>query len=111
MPRETRTPGLGSTGVGDAGPIVRAFQRGVFRKEGEYWTLGYGGKSFRLKDSKRRGDLAHFLGHPATEFYVLALAGGIGKPRDGDEKSPPPGGGEPPKGGNQNAQPGRPSEK
>src|ERR1700720_2011776 len=91
MPRETRTAGLGSTGVGDAGPSVRAFQRGVFRKEGEYWTLGYGGKSFRLKDRKGLGSRAHLLRHPATEFHALDLAGGIGNQRDDDETSLPRG--------------------
>jgi hypothetical protein len=55
MPRETRSARPGSVGVGDAAPRVRALQRGVFRKEGEYWTLGHRGKSFRLTDSKGLG--------------------------------------------------------
>src|SRR5260370_19666056 len=76
MPRETRGAGPGLTRV-DAGPSVRVVQKGVFRKEGEYWTVGYGGISFRLKDSKGRGYLAHLLRHPAVEFHVLDLAGGI----------------------------------
>jgi hypothetical protein len=83
MPRET--PCVGSTGVGDAGPGVRAVPKGVFRKEGEYWTVGYGGKSFCLKDTKGLGYLAHLLRHPATEFHVLDLAGGIAGQRDDEE--------------------------
>ena len=85
MPRETRTAGLSLTGAGDAKPSVRVVQKGVFRKEGEYWTVGCGGKSVRLKDSKGLGYLAHLLRHPGVEFHVLDLAGGIAGQRDDDE--------------------------
>ena len=85
MPRETRSARPGSARVGDAAPSVRAVQKGVFRKEGEYWTVGYGGKAFRLKDSKGLGYLAHLLRHPGAEFHVLDLAGGIADRRDDDE--------------------------
>src|SRR5229473_6247776 len=84
MPRETRSARPGSAGVGDGRPSVRVVQKGVFRKEGEYWTVGYGGKSFRLKDSKGLGYLAHLLRHPSVEFHVLDLAGGIAGQRDDD---------------------------
>src|SRR5713101_3340511 len=87
MPRETRSARPGSAGVGDGRPSVRVVQKGVFRKEGEYWTVGYGGKSSRLKDSKGLGYLAHLLRHPATEFHVLDLAGGIAGQGDDDETS------------------------
>jgi uncharacterized membrane protein len=82
MPGEIRTPGLGSTGIGDAKSSVRAVPKGVLRKEGEYWTVGYGGNSFRLKDTKGLGYLAHLLHHPAVEFHVLDLAGGIAGERE-----------------------------
>src|SRR5712664_3516873 len=84
MPRETRGAGPGLTRV-DAGPGVRVVQKGVFRKEGEYWTVGDGRKSFRLKDSKGLGYLAHLLRHPGVEFHVLDLAGGIAGQRDDNE--------------------------
>src|SRR5271168_5095792 len=77
MPHETRSAGSGSAGVSKPAPNARSAPRGVFRKEGEYWTISYGGKSFRLKDSKGLGYLAHLLRHPAAEFHVLDLAGGI----------------------------------
>src|SRR5271167_1223976 len=83
MPSETRSAGL--TGVGEARPSVRAVQKGVLDTEGEYWTVGYGKNSFRLKDSKGLGYLAHLLRHPAVEFHVLDLAGGIADQRDDDE--------------------------
>src|SRR5580698_328149 len=60
-------------------------QQAFFRKEGEYWSLGYGGKSFRLKDTKGLGYLAHLLRHPAAEFHVLDLVGGIAGQREDDE--------------------------
>src|SRR6202167_2139070 len=52
-------------------------EQAIFRKEGEYWTVGYGGKDFRLRDTKGLGYLAHLLRHPATEFHVLDLVSGI----------------------------------
>ena len=52
-------------------------EQAIFRKEGEFWTLGYLGRFFRLKDSKGLGYLAHLLRHPMAEFHVLDLAGGI----------------------------------
>src|SRR5271169_6235298 len=84
MARETQTARSGSAPVDDPGPSVRS-QKGVFRKEGEYWTVGYRGKSFGLKDTKGLGYLAHLLRHPATEFHVLDLVGGIAGQRDEDE--------------------------
>jgi tetratricopeptide (TPR) repeat protein len=55
----------------------------VFRKEGEYWTIGSAAKPFRLKDSRGLGYIAHLLRHPDTEFHVLDLVGGIaGHPED-----------------------------
>ena len=62
-------------------------QKGVFRKEGEYWTVGYCGEDFRLKDTKGLGYLAHLLRHPAVEFHVLDLVGGIASHREEDETS------------------------
>ena len=57
-------------------------EQAIFRKEGEFWTVGFGGKAFRLKDTKGLGYLAHLLRHPAAEVHVLDLAGGIAGERD-----------------------------
>jgi tetratricopeptide (TPR) repeat protein len=57
----------------------------MFRKEGEYWTIGYGSEAFRLKDTKGLGYLAHLLRHPTAEFHVLDLVGGIASGRAEDE--------------------------
>src|SRR6266481_1655729 len=60
-------------------------EHAIFRKEGEYWTLGHGDKSFRLQDTKGLGYIAHLIRHPGVEFHVLDLAGGIAGRRDDDE--------------------------
>ena len=88
MPGQTWSARSSSAGPGDPGPSVRAAQKGVFRKEGEYWTVGYGGKAFRLKDTRGLGYLAHLLRHPAVEFHVLDLVGGIAGQREEGETSP-----------------------
>src|SRR5271163_1536000 len=85
MARETPNAGSVAAGAGDPVSKIRTAQKGIFRREGEYWTVGYGGKSFRLKDTKGLGYLAHLLRHPATEFHVLDLAGGIASQREEDE--------------------------
>ena len=87
MALETRSARVGAAGTGDLGSSVRAAQQGVFRKEGEYWTVGCGGKSFRLRDTRGLGYLAHLLRHPAVEFHVLDLFGGIASQREEDETS------------------------
>jgi hypothetical protein len=43
-------------------------KQAIFRKEGEFWTVGYGNSVFRLKDTKGFAFLAHLLRHPGTEF-------------------------------------------
>src|SRR3984893_2261457 len=85
MPRETRSARPGSAGVGDLGPTVHPVHRGVFRREGEYWTVGSAAKPFRLKDTRGLGYIAHLLRHSGTEFHVLDLAGGIAGHREDDE--------------------------
>jgi len=48
----------------------------LFRKEGEYWTVGYGGSVFRLKDTK---GLAYLSGQGALR--MLCGGAGVGKTR------------------------------
>jgi hypothetical protein len=85
MARDTRSARSGTSVAVDAEPNIRSPQKGIFRKEGEYWTVGYSGNAFRLKDTKGLGYLAHLLRHPAVEFHVLDLVGGIADQRDDDE--------------------------
>ncbi len=60
-------------------------ERAILRQEGEYWTVGYGANAFRLKDTKGLAYLAHLLRHPAAEFHVLDLVGGVAGQREDDE--------------------------
>src|ERR1700731_2184174 len=86
MAPDTRIARSLSAGIVNSGPGARAAP-GIFRQEGEYWTVGYNGKDSRLKDSKGLGYLAHLLRHPGVEFHVLDLFGGIAGQREEDESN------------------------
>jgi hypothetical protein len=91
MAPDTRSPRRGSARSDNPGPNIRTTatpKKGIFTRDGEYWTVGHDGKSFRLKDSKGLGYVAHLIRHPSTEFHVLDLAGGIASQRDEDEAAP-----------------------
>ena len=88
MPRETRSGTSPPARFGDRATGSHSSVSGIFRKDGEYWTVGRDGKSFRLKDRKGLGYVAHLIRHPSTEFHVLDLAGGIASQRDEDEAAP-----------------------
>jgi len=77
MPRETRRAPLPAAAPGDRAIGSRSSEDGTFRKEGEYWTVGYSNRALRLKDTKGFAFLAHLLRHPGTEFHALDLVGGI----------------------------------
>ena len=46
------------------------------RKDGEYWSISYGGDNFLLRDSKGLQHLARLLASPGNEQHVLDLARG-----------------------------------
>ena len=50
--------------------------QGLFRKEGEYWTLGYAGQLCRLKDARGLAHLTQLLRSPGREFHALDLVRG-----------------------------------
>jgi hypothetical protein len=60
---------------------------GVFRCEGEYWTITYENAVCRLKDAKGLHYLAQLLRHPGREFHVLDLVRG---PSVGERNSEEP---------------------
>ena len=64
----------------------------LFRKEGEYWTLGYAGQFYRLKDIQGLAHLAQLLRSPGTEFHALDLVRGSapGATAGGDAGAPVP---------------------
>jgi tetratricopeptide (TPR) repeat protein len=84
MPRESRSGTSLPAGSGDRASS-RSSSNGIFRKDGEYWTVGYRNSSFQLRDAKGFAYLAHLLRHPGTEFHALDLVGGIAGQRDDDE--------------------------
>lgn len=50
--------------------------RVIFRKEGEYWTIGHTSKFYRLKDVKGLGYVARLLSSPGVKVHVLSLSAG-----------------------------------
>ncbi len=87
METQTRYREAVETAVATVFQSTSSPERAIFRKEGEYWTVGRGRNTFRLKDTKGLGYLAHLLRHPAAEFHVLDLAGGIAGQRDDAQTS------------------------
>jgi hypothetical protein len=57
----------------------------TFRREGEYWTVAYGGSVVRLKDSKGLRHLARLLAHPGRELHVVDLEAADGSPAGSGE--------------------------
>jgi pimeloyl-ACP methyl ester carboxylesterase len=56
--------------------------QGVFRKEGEFWTIACWDKTFRLRDVRGLAYIAYLLRHPGEEFHVLSLASKNGGTQD-----------------------------
>jgi tetratricopeptide (TPR) repeat protein len=53
----------------------------VFHREGDYWSIGFEGRTARLRDSRGLHYLARLLADPGREFYVLDLvAAGSARP-------------------------------
>lgn len=62
-------------------PEVRTPSTNVVRHEGDYWTVGYGDRVFRLRDTRGVMYLAELLRHPGREFHALDLVvAGKGSP-------------------------------
>jgi len=47
-----------------------------FRREGDFWTVSFGGDVFRLKHIRGATHLATLLRNPGREFHCIDLAGG-----------------------------------
>ena len=85
MPDDRRSDNFLNADVRDGATGPRSSTNGIFRKEGEYWTVGYGDNAVRLKETKGFAYIAHLLRHPRTEFHVLDLVRGKASGRDEDE--------------------------
>jgi len=60
-----------------------AAQTGTFARNGEYWTLGYGGRTFSIKDVKGLSYIQRLLEHPGEEFNAIELEAGPELPESG----------------------------
>ena len=87
METETQHREAVETAVANVFQKTSVPEQAIFHKEGEFWTVGYGGNSFRLRDTKGLGYLAHLLRHPAVDIHVLDLVGGIASQREENETS------------------------
>ena len=47
----------------------------MFRRDGQFWTLSFRGRTVRMKDAKGLHDLARLVSEPGREMHVLDLAG------------------------------------
>ena len=56
-----------------ATPTAPAEPDNIFRLDGEYWTVAYGGRTARVADSKGLRDIATLLARPGQELHVADL--------------------------------------
>src|SRR5829696_4442377 len=75
------------TSRGAAAAAAAEVAGNVFRREGEYWTIGYEGSVVRLKDSKGLRHLARLLAQPGRELLAADL-----EAADNPGAGPPPSG-------------------
>jgi tetratricopeptide (TPR) repeat protein len=68
---------LSLAGAGSATEAPARLGHGHFRREGEYWTVGFDGPAFRLRDAKGMAYLARLLAHPGRELHALDLVQAI----------------------------------
>jgi hypothetical protein len=53
-------------------------QTGILARNGEYWTVGFSGTRFSLRDVKGLSYIQRLLQHPGEEFHALDLLSGPG---------------------------------
>jgi hypothetical protein len=58
----------------EAAPVRPVHDHHAFRRDGEVWTLAYGGREIRMRDSKGLRDLHALLARPGTAVAALDLA-------------------------------------
>jgi len=57
-----------------AGAEPKAGGADIFRRDGEYWTIAYEGRTTRLRDLRGLHYIARLLAYPGREFHVADLA-------------------------------------
>ena len=61
--------------IAEAGAAEASLAHNVFRREGDYWSIGYDGTLVRLRDTKGLHYLARLLAEPGREFHTVDLEG------------------------------------
>ncbi|MFF1904469.1 ATP-binding protein [Kitasatospora sp. NPDC058218] len=69
-----------------AAALAHMDTRSVFRRDGEVWTLGYAGRTVRLKDAKGLHDLARLVSCPGQEVPATHLLAGEDVPSPGSDE-------------------------
>src|SRR5882672_7566551 len=88
--QETQSREIVGAARASSAPHSWSSAQGLFRKEGEYWTLGYAGHLCRVKDRQGLAHLAQLLRSPETEFHALDLVqGGATGPLAGRDAEAP----------------------
>src|SRR6202007_2955266 len=74
--QETQSREIVESATASAEPSSGSPTLVLFRKEGEYWTLGYAGHLCRVKDRQGLAYLAQLLRSPGRECHALDLVCG-----------------------------------
>ncbi len=69
-------------------PKIAVALKGVFVRNGEFWTVGYADASFSLRDVKGLGYIQRMLQHPGEEFHSLDLLNGPGAADSAEPDNP-----------------------
>ena len=70
--------GLVSAVTAERAAATATSRGNVFRSNGDYWTVAFGGRAVRVRDSKGMRYLARLLAEPGREPHVLDLAAAEG---------------------------------
>ena len=55
--------------------VGATIETNAFRREGDYWSVDFEGRTVHVRDLKGMRHLAQLLAHPGREFHVLDLIG------------------------------------
>ncbi|HVE68149.1 MAG TPA: hypothetical protein VNB64_06165, partial [Solirubrobacteraceae bacterium] len=61
--------------LGEPRAAADGARRGLFRREGDHWSVGYGDEVATIRDARGLRDIAALLARPGTEVRVLDLVG------------------------------------
>ena len=67
-------------------PDAETDRENVFRREGEYWSVGFDGRVVRVRDMRGVQYLARLLASPGREFHVVDLVAGESDDKTGQAR-------------------------